>query len=561
MCGSTAVVACIGLLLTATSCDKDFDLSQLDTGMTVGGSLSVPIGTTDTLRLSRLIETTNNLKIDDNGVYALTFDGTTMLDINPVEGVKIKGMSTEPVYHGIDIPSFSGVVPSLPISAPVNATLHIDAMQDIPDEIDELYTVGIYPTNTTMHLKLSSSALSKISNAHAKNFKMKFPDLICFEEGISGMDYSTNTMTVNQAFSADGTLAITLPIRGFQNLPSISNHKMHIEREIPCSGTFEGTATNVSSADLSDLSMSLSFDVPDVNVEKATGIFDPKIDIQEETVSLGKIPDMLNDETTEINLNNFCLKFDIANMVNIPFNADLSLRGIDKNGNYTDKSETTIHIDEANAGGLKTRLLLTNSDTYTETGYTKVLVPSLAQVVKKVPEKIELKSKINVDKSKTHSVQLGASYFTTIGYNAYLPFDFGENSHFVYRDSISDLASDLASLSKLVKNLEIGIAAHVYCTIPFDVSITFTPRDEYGNEMDQFLDYTKTVHFKASDGSTPQDCELKFAEKTADALQWLQKIDIVVEGDTKEASSILKPSQYVLIELQALLPKGVNIKP
>ena len=425
MHGIVTVVACFGLLLTASSCDKDFDLSDISKDMTLGGSMSVPIGVTDTLRLSRLIETTSNLKIDENGVYALTFDGTTTLDIDPIEDVTIKGMSTDPVTHDIDVPTFSGTVPSLPISANVNATLHIDATQELPKEVEELYTVGFYTMNTTMHLRLSSSAISKISNAHAKNFKMKFPDLINFDSGISGMDYSTNTLTINQAFDSNGEMAISLPVSGYHNLPPISNHKMHIAESVICSGTFEGTATNVTSADLKDLSMSLSFDVPDVEIDKVTGIFDPNILIQPEVVSLGKIPNILNDESTEINLNNICLKFDIANLIGVPFNADLTLRGIDKNEQYMDgKAQTTVHINEATKDNVYTHLLLTNSETYSEEGYTKELVPSLANVVKKVPSKIELSSDVAVDKSKTHSLQLGQAYSTTIGYNAYLPFDF-----------------------------------------------------------------------------------------------------------------------------------------
>ncbi len=560
--GSAVGLVCLGLLLVTSSCDKDFDLSDISKDMTLGGSMSVPIGVTDTLHLSRVIETTSNLKIDDNGVYALTFDGTTVLDINPIEDVTIKGMSTEPVTHDISVPTFSGVIPSLPISADINATLSIDATQDLPEEVEQLYTVGFYTMNTTMHLRLLSSAINKISNAHAKNFKMKFPDLINFEEGISGMDYATNTLTINKAFSSDGTLSIDLPISGYQNLPSISNHKMHIAKSIVCSGTFEGTATNVTSADLQDLSMSLTFDVPDVEIDNVTGIFNPNIEIQPDIISLGKIPDMLSDESTEINLRNICLKFDIANFVGVPFNADLTLRGIDKNENYMDgKSDATVHINEATKGNIYTHLLLTNSDTYSEEGYTKVLVPSLANVVKKVPAKVELSSVVAVDKSKTHSLNLGRAYSTTIGYNAYLPFDFGENSHFVYRDSITGVGKDWKNISKSLKDIKIGVSASLHSTLPFDITVSIVPRDDEGNTMENFLDYTEKVHFNAStDGSTPQYCEFSFAEKTEGALGWLDKIDFVVEGDTNDASAILKPTQYVLIELKAMLPNGITIK-
>ena len=308
--------------------------------------------------------------------------------------------------------------------------------------------------------------------------------------------------------------------------------------------------------------MSLSFDVPDVEIDKVTGIFDPNILIQPEVVSLGKIPNILNDESTEINLNNICLKFDIANLIGVPFNADLTLRGIDKNEQYMDgKAQTTVHINEATKDNVYTHLLLTNSETYSEEGYTKELVPSLANVVKKVPSKIELSSDVAVDKSKTHSLQLGQAYSTTIGYNAYLPFDFGKNSHFVYRDLITGVGKDMKNISKSLKDIKLGVNASIHSTLPFDITITIIPRDDEGNTMENFLEYTDKVHFNAStDGSTPQYSDLSFSEKTEGAFGWLDTIEFIVEGDTNDATAILKPTQYVLLELKALLPNGITIK-
>ena len=46
------------------SCDSDFDLSNINTDITVGGSIAAPIGATDTLTLSRLIDLTDNLKVE-----------------------------------------------------------------------------------------------------------------------------------------------------------------------------------------------------------------------------------------------------------------------------------------------------------------------------------------------------------------------------------------------------------------------------------------------------------------------------------------------------------------
>ena len=40
--GSAAVVACVGLAGLMISCDSDFDLSNINTDITVGGSIAAP---------------------------------------------------------------------------------------------------------------------------------------------------------------------------------------------------------------------------------------------------------------------------------------------------------------------------------------------------------------------------------------------------------------------------------------------------------------------------------------------------------------------------------------
>ena len=49
-------------------------------------------------------------------------------------------------------------------------------------------------------------------------------------------------------------------------------------------------------------------------------------------------------------------------------------------------------------------------------------------------------------------------------------------------------------------------------------------------------------------------------EKEEGAIGRLDKIDIDVEGNTSDAVTVLKPTQYVLVGLKARLPQGVTIK-
>ena len=538
--GSAAVVACVGLAGLMISCDSDFDLSNINTDITVGGSIAAPIGTTDTLTLSRLIDLTDNLKVDENGAYALTSNGSTVLDIDRVDRVQIKDLSTTPEYFNFSVPSIPGTLPTLDLTTPMSVTMTIKAIQDMPTEVERITSLSVSPVVTTVHLKLTAPGLSKITGAGVKDFVMDFPDMLQFGAGIEGMDYNTNKLTVNKKFASDGSLSVALPIVGMRQLPDIKNHKMTVDERVVCNGTF----------------------VPDFQVEDIHGTVDADVVIKPETVNMGDLPDLVTDESTSLNLNTICLKLDVSNPVGVPFGADLTLRALDKNGRYINET-VTAHID-VNAGTTEpvvTKLLLTNSDKMTEPGYTKVFVPNLAKLVNKIPSEVEINADVNVDKTKEHHIILGKAYNSSVEYVAYMPFDFGAGSHIMYRDGVDGLADDIKDFSDKVKNLNLEIDADIYSTVPFDVAVSITPRDVEGNDLSDVIEYTKTVNVSpGAEGQAAQKRTITLKEKEEGAIGRLDKIDIDVEGNTSDAVTVLKPTQYVLVGLKARLPQGVTIK-
>ena len=308
--------------------------------------------------------------------------------------------------------------------------------------------------------------------------------------------------------------------------------------------------------------MTFVYDVPDFQIEDIHGTVDADVVIKPETVNMGDLPDLVTDESTSLNLNTICLKLDVSNPVGVPFGADLTLRALDKNGRYINET-VAAHID-VNAGTTEpvvTKLLLTNSDKMTEPGYTKVFVPNLAKLVNKIPSEVEINADVNVDKTKEHHIILGKTYHSSVEYVAYMPFDFGAGSHIMYRDGVDGLADDIKDFSDKVKNLDLEIDADIYSTVPFDVAVSITPRDVEGNDLSDVIEYTKTVNVSpGAEGQAAQKRTITLKEKEEGAIGRLDKIDIDVEGNTSDAVTILKPTQYVLVGLKARLPQGVTIK-
>lgn len=107
-CGGGAFIL-LGLSCVI-SCDDSYDFSNISTEMNIGGSLSAPIGETDTLRLSRIIDLTEELQVDEHGAYALQSDGNISVQIAEVEKVHIQRLSPDLV----EVP--------LPVSRPIRPT-------------------------------------------------------------------------------------------------------------------------------------------------------------------------------------------------------------------------------------------------------------------------------------------------------------------------------------------------------------------------------------------------------------------------------------------------------
>lgn len=558
-----AVVACFGIAGLMISCDSDFDLSDINTDITVGGSIAAPIGTTDTLTVSRLINLTDHLVVDEEGAYALTTDGDTQMDISQVDPIDIRDLSANPSHFSIEIPMLPGTIPSVSLTTQVHAVLDIDAIQNLPAEVEKLTHLSIAPVTTNIVFRLSAPGISKISNAELKNFTVDFPDLIEFGNGIEGMDYANNRLTLNRKFAADGSMTVSLPIIGLRQLPEIKNHQMTVREQVVCDGTFDGTATNVSFADLQGMELALGYDVPDFRVTDITGIINANVDINPQTIALGDLPDLVTDEETSLNLNSICFILDVTNPVGIPFNADVKIRALDKNGNYINETVTTKVALAAAVGKepVVSQILLTNNEKFSFPGYTKVMVPNLSSLLSKIPDRIEITATVAADKSTEHHLVLGTPYKSGIDYHAYVPFDFGAGSHIVYRETINDLSGDLSDFSDKVKNLEVEVDANIFSTLPFDAVISMTPRDIDGNDLSDVIDYTKSLTVNASgEGKPAQKRTITFKEKTEGALARLDKLEVVVNGNTNDAVAILKPTQYVVVGLTARLPKGVTIK-
>lgn len=552
-----------------TSCDDEYDLSDINGDITIGGDVMFPIGETEKLELSRIIDLTDKLYVNEDGAYAISSDGRIDAAIKKVNLVNITNLKTFPSYAHLDLPAVGrDIAPEVQINTHFSTILHIDAEQNIPVEVERIDRLDVSPIQGTVTITLdaeSPEALAKIKNAKISDFKFQFPEEVIFEEGIEDLDYTTNLFTTSHDYYFDnnGVITMTLDVVGLRDLPEIVDHKLVISDALDCDGVLTATAENVTSQEMEGYGIYVKFDVPDFTVERLTGIINTTINIDPEYIDLGELPDLATDPETQINFNTILLTADVENPTGVPFDAELILTAYDANDNPINE-QVAINASIEKADGFyeskTTRLFITNSESLSvPAGYTKILVSNLNKLVNIVPQYIKVETSAAVDRSQVHTLVLGHDYSTGLTYDFTLPFDFGEGSKIVHREIIEDIHSDISDISDMISGAE--IYATVESTMPFRVTATITPYDIAGRDMSDRLEYTETLTIDAAtDDGSIQDIEFVFREKSDGALEDLDRLEIALEGDTRLSVTVLRPTQYIKVSMKAHVQGGITIK-
>ena len=276
----SAFVCIVSITPLLVSCDNEFDLSDINTDITVGGNIKIPIGETEQLTLSRIIDETDQFYVDKNGAYALTSDGNVQANIAKIEEIHIKDFATDANVVYI-VPPISGstVIPQLHFESDIETVLRLDAVQDIPAEVKRLDKLSVTQVNARVIVKLLTDDMllkTKLKSLAMKSFTMQFPKEVIFADGIEGLDYSTNifTLTSTRNFDENCEMTETFPVVGLRNLPEIVNGEMRVVESIDCMGAIAADAVNVSGDDFDGLRMEVMFDIPEFDVADMTGIGD-----------------------------------------------------------------------------------------------------------------------------------------------------------------------------------------------------------------------------------------------------------------------------------------------
>ena len=565
----------LGLLSSFASCiDADYDFKKdIDLEVTVGGNLSLPIGQTDTIRLSRMIEEGDVLHVID-GRYVISKSDNITEDIDAIDPVIIDDFSPKFEPYTRDFQAVTTELPQIPglempdieiaFEANINTAENFNVDTELPTEVKHVRSVRITDNNgDDLHVELSidiSGMPDFLPRIYLSGAELALPELIDFDiepngelvrEGSSIFISKTIELT-----NGTGHVSVPLTIYGFSN-PTVENGHLLITDEIALKGLVYADKQSIGLEDLTNTTVSvqpnLNLSTPQIRIKGVAGTVVPNVDINT-SVSLSDLPDFLKEEGTALEVKDLSLDLSVQNPIAAPISASFEITPLDENGQVVNGNVVSLALKIA--GGERTSFQIDRNSPLITSG-------SLTSLLSTIPDQLDIKvTEVKIEsETNDQTIDLGkGDYNLNIDYDINVPLEF-DNLRIFYTDSIDNLRSDLSDVSDKIKHLELNVV--VDNAIPLGLVLSVKPLDQNGDPITG-LTLPEGVEIDAapnSDGAIQSThVTLNIEEVRENALQELDKLEFKVEGSNQENHDVtLRPDQFILLHLSARLPEGAQL--
>lgn len=546
--------------------DKDIDLT-----VNVGGEhLAIPVGSTDTAFLSKIIEVEEGDILQPDAathVYHLTKKDDIKVNPTTVEKVMITGAETDlsQLLVSGGNTSFTGAVTTdIEISNTLTATA-----DNIDEALKELGTLSTdNPAILDLTFNLAKSGTLTYGDVKAENMVIQLPSFLKFKEGEVEVG---NKLTWNGAFTPK-----QLEVVGYQfgtkageGLTPDENRSLTIKGDV----SMKGNVVTSGISGTGNLSLTLHVTLSEMATDLVTGVIQPDIEAETTQIEFNDLPDFLKDDATRLDITNPVIVLKANNPLNTSVAIDAVLTP-KKNNAVIEGHEVKIGAGYGKAAVTlnpgENVIALSRVETNSVEGITSnVVVSDMNNVMEIIPDNIDVSLKPAVTNDNYYDVELGRNYQLTASYDVDVPLSFEQGLNIVYSDSIKDLNKDLKDVDKVTLK-KANIVLTVDNTIPLNLQLkpeNIQIKDVYGRELtgiEKTIEEDKQYVTESKDGTTPATSEVVLSLTTADDPGFLSKIDKICFKITAATGSTtgvpLKDTQWLKVtSVKLSVPGGVNV--
>lgn len=540
--------AFVALFLFTSCVNQEYDLSKgVDLNIHVGGSgLSLPVGSTDYIRLNKIIKVDESDILHlDGGVYSLLKED--MVSPVNVSVPSASPISIAPIYLesvnlymlvGLSTRASRGDV-AIDLNVPSTTESFNLSHQGIPVEVKSIKSIIAQSGAVDATISLTLSGVTSAVSYEFKNLELVFPDFVVSPQ------LTNHKLVLNGSLNQGLTKVIHINITSFDfsneigGALTITDRKLELNKNVTFSGAI--TASGLSASTVTrDVKLKATVQVNPATISEIECKVDPSINVKINPIHLD-IPEFLEDDEVTMDVQNPMIRLSVTNDLKIPVIINGVLAGY-RNGsklsqiNVAGTTDNPIRID---ANG-KTVICLSRTGTGGPAGSKNYMIADLNKLVEKIPDEVRFTMNANADQSVLHKIQLGKNYNVGINYAVEVPFKFGPGLSIVYNDTIDDFNKDIKDLD--VKSLT--VTTTVENNIPLDLQLQATP-----------------VGINKSAGALPGlKVEVVGTIKSCDASGGVQQSPLTVNL-TETTSGAFKKLDGLLLKITAKSPQAVNGMP
>jgi len=537
--------------------DKDFDMT-----ITVGGDLTVPGSSTEKFKLGDLLDLEDNevIKVVD-GSYHLQQNGESRTNNVEVPGVSIDDMNGK--FEGVEFSQYvngSGSSGEIIISYAKGIGINIEK-NDVTSDIKDI--TGAVTTCYNTYLKFTKSGIpfeAVIDN----NYTIEFPSYITVKsEDNNWIVKDGNKLVLNKAEGLEITdntkVQFQLTYITFDgedakfnyNDDGMDNSSITLGGSVNLDGEITASVDNLTSGNIK-LAVDIFSDRMELN--SVTGKVDPEVKIEIDPINIDGLPDFLAEDNVVLDLTDPRIFITVTNKSPISVDMSAELKSF-KNGNMAGEAS----LENVNIPAERDDYVICLNQKI-EDGWNEaeqimyVKVEGLSDLIKKIPDRIEIqKIETNV-KQEEVTIDLNKNYTIVTDYKVDTPLKFGPETNITYTETIDGWDADLEDME--FSKVEASMTATN--AIPLGVNLTGVAIDKNGEPLDG-VTVDLNVDIDAGSIDNPTKENIKFTLTTDNgSIKGLDgiKLTVIAKASESPKEEELKEDQYMQFDDIKLGLKG-----
>ena len=562
--------------------DDNYDLNKdISMEVGIGGKyFAIPLGTTDSIRVDSLLE------LDDESVFMFMEDGTAV--ISKLDSVKVRvpeiqqvtlqswASEIEPIVNEIEVPEEAqGDVGEVALpEKDVNSSTSIEFDEEVPEELLDLNTVKFDGTPKLV-IDIQFEAPEEVAKLELMDYVIHFPEFIVFDDN----RIENHCLVIDGEMDVDAGYHVELDIAEFDFAENPiqevgSEKRLHIDGAVTLDGqlrvTVRGDGTLPGTVTVGIM--------PQVSIDKMklgeiTGKVNVDIEEVNEEVDLGDIPDFLKDKDVVLDIEHPVIMLEVGNTTGVPVLADLTLTPLADGSPIENgiielrREERDIVVKAADEMGEYTwsNFFISNSEAGMELGFEFVDVPNLPNLIRQIPDVIQINMTAEADPEAEHRFDLShGDYEMNVRYNVHVPLTFGPDLQVIYRDTIDDFNSDIKDYVKYVT--EVVMEMEVENTIPLGMMCRAVALDVDGRALSGIeVSTPQPIEAAGWDGNNTTlvrgDFTIELKETVVGTMEQLDGLALEITADANEGveGASLKNNQYLRLSGKMRIPGGITV--